>query len=259
MIKAIFFDIDGTLVSFKTHLVPEETKEALRALKAKGIKIFIATGRSGILMKEVGSVDSAMFDGLLTFNGQHCKVDGEVVYSNPIPREDTLAGIRFFDSHDISCIFEGSDFVVINSHDAAARSISEMLAMRLPPPINLHEVDHKETIQLIFFGDAEQEKGLLEVMPSCESTRWHPAFTDIIPRGGGKHIGMEKVLKHFGISREECMAFGDGENDVTMLQHAGIGVAMGNATDDVKSHADWVTTSVDEQGIPNALRHFGIL
>lgn len=259
MIKAIFFDIDGTLVSFGTHRIPDNTKEALMALKAKGIKIFIATGRSGMLMKEVGGLDASLFDGVITFNGQHCKVDGETIYSYPIPKEDSLAGIGFFDDHDISCIFEGAGFVEINSHNETALVIADLLGMRLPSPIDLHEVENKETIQLIFFGDEEQEKKLLRVMPSCESTRWHPLFTDIIPSGGGKHIGMQKVLDHFGISREESMAFGDGDNDITMIRHAGIGVAMGNADRSVKDAADYVTGSVDEDGIGSALRHFGVL
>jgi len=259
MIKAIFFDIDGTLVSFKTHRVPDQTMEALRALKAKGIKIFIATGRSGILMKEVGTIDPDMFDGVITFNGQYCRAAGEVVYSHPIPHEDVLAGIRFFDTSNIPCIFEGPDFVVINSHNEVALRSAAMLDMRLPEPTDLHAVKDRENIQLIFFGDSRQEKALLKVMPSCESTRWHPDFTDIIPKGGGKHIGMEKMLSHFGIGREESMAFGDGENDITMLRYAATGIAMGNASRAVKDVSDYITTGVDEGGIPAALKHFGIL
>lgn len=260
MIKAVFFDIDGTLVSFGTHRVPDETREALMALKAKGIRIFIATGRSGILMKEVGTVDTEVFDGLITFNGQHCRAGGKVLHSHAIPRGEVMNGIRFVDAcDDISCIFEGAGFVVINRHNDVARSIASLLGMRLPEPSHLGDIADSETIQLIFFGDPEQERKLLREMPSCESARWHPDFSDIIPRGGGKHVGMEKILAHFGLSRGECMAFGDGENDITMLRHAGIGVAMGNAGEAVKAHADYVTSAVDDLGIPNALRHFGII
>lgn len=96
-------------------------------------------------------------------------------------------------------------------------------------------------------------------LPGCEATRWNPLFTDIVPRGGSKQVGMEKLLAHFGIRREECMAFGDGGNDIPMLRYAGIGVAMGNAREEVKAAADYVTSSVDEDGIAMALRHFGLL
>ena len=70
---------------------------------------------------------------------------------------------------------------------------------------------------------------------------------------------MEQLLKHFGISREETIAFGDGENDMEMLEYAGIGVAMGNAEEKVKQCADYVTGDTDKGGIPSALRHYGIL
>ena len=74
-----------------------------------------------------------------------------------------------------------------------------------------------------------------------------------------KAVGIESVLKHFGIGREECIAFGDGGNDIEMLEYCGIGVAMGNADDKVKSHADYVTTSVDEEGIEQAFKALHII
>ena len=259
MIKAIFFDIDGTLVSFRTHRIPDNTMQALQELKANGIKIFIATGRSGILMKEIGTLDPDMFDGVITFNGQYCRAGRHVVHSHPIPAEDAQAGIRFFDSCNIPCLFEGADFMIINSSNDNSRKAAALLDMRLPEPANLSTVGGKDILQLIFFGNAAQEKELMCVLPSCESTRWHPDFTDIIPRGGGKHVGMEKMLAHFGIDRSECMAFGDGGNDISMLRHAAIGVAMGNASDAVKEAADYITSGVDDDGISAALRHFGIV
>ena len=89
--------------------------------------------------------------------------------------------------------------------------------------------------------------------------RWHPEFIDVIAAGGGKDKGVDAILDRFGITPEECMAFGDGENDLSMLRHVGIGVAMGSASDRVKAQADYVTGSVDEDGILSALHHFGLL
>lgn len=89
--------------------------------------------------------------------------------------------------------------------------------------------------------------------------RWHPAFVDVTARGNTKQNGIDQIIRHFGIRLEETMAFGDGGNDIGMLRHAGIGVAMGNAEDDVKAAAEYVTTSVDEHGIANALKRFGII
>ena len=84
-------------------------------------------------------------------------------------------------------------------------------------------------------------------------------FADVIPAGSSKAVGIDKMLAYFGIPLADTMAFGDGGNDVSMLRHVGIGVAMGNAGDEARRAADYVTTSVDEDGILNALRHFGVI
>ena len=89
--------------------------------------------------------------------------------------------------------------------------------------------------------------------------RWHPAFVDVTAKGNTKQNGIDQIIRHFGIKLEETMAFGDGGNDISMLRHAGIGVAMDNANDNVKAVADYVTTSVDEDGIAHALEQFKII
>ena len=99
----------------------------------------------------------------------------------------------------------------------------------------------------------------MKVLSHCESTRWNPLFTDIVPLGSSKRVGIDKMLEHYHIGLDECMAFGDGGNDIQMLSHVGIGVAMGNAAEDVMSAAGYVTPSVDENGVYNALKHFNII
>ena len=96
-------------------------------------------------------------------------------------------------------------------------------------------------------------------MPGCAATRWSPYFSDITPRGGSKRVGIEKMLAHFGIPASDTMAFGDGGNDIEMLRFAGVGVAMGNAGEEVRLAADYVTDDVDHDGIQNALRRFGVI
>ena len=117
----------------------------------------------------------------------------------------------------------------------------------------------REIYQAITFLDRDNEHLLLDRAPHLKTTRWHPHFLDVIPPTGGKDKGMDAILEHFGIPVEESMAFGDGENDLSMLVHAGIGVAMGTASDEVKRQADWATASVDEDGIVKALQHFQVL
>ena len=117
----------------------------------------------------------------------------------------------------------------------------------------------KEYCKLTPFIDIEEEQLLLPSIPNCEMGRWHPAFVDVTAKGNTKQRGIDEIIRHFGIRLEETMAFGDGGNDISMLRHAGIGVAMGNAKDDVKAAAGYVTTSVDDNGIANALKQYGII
>jgi hypothetical protein len=82
---------------------------------------------------------------------------------------------------------------------------------------------------------------------------------DVVPEGGSKSVGIDAICRSYGIAPDETMAFGDGQNDIEMLRHAGIGVVMGNAAEEVQAAADYVTASVDEDGVSRALRHFGLI
>lgn len=256
MIKSIFFDIDGTLVSFKTHDVHHTTLDALEKLKKKGIKVFISTGRHELL---IDNVDKTLFDGIVSLNGQCVRAGSEVIYTNCMPREDAHAAALFAQKHGIAAIFESVDFIRMNTITDMALEGASLINLELPQPEDITDIAEHKMLQLILFSNVEQEKQVLSQMPSCESTRWTHLLCDIIPRGGGKHIGIQKMLDHYGIAQHECMAFGDGDNDITMLRHAGIGIAMEEAEQSVKDAADHVTSSPDKGGIAEALRHFGII
>ena len=95
--------------------------------------------------------------------------------------------------------------------------------------------------------------------PECVSSRWSPLMADINMRGVTKASGMDVFLRHYGIDRSRSMAFGDGGNDVEMIRHAGVGVALGNAVDAAKRAADYVTATVDDDGVLRALQHYEVL
>ena len=118
---------------------------------------------------------------------------------------------------------------------------------------------NEKVYQLNVFVSVEEEGDFMQLMPNSKTARWTSHFTDIIPKDGGKNKGIDAIINHFGIKLEETMAFGDGGNDIDMLKHAGIGIAMENARDDVKEIADFITTSVDDDGITNALKHYNVL
>ena len=113
--------------------------------------------------------------------------------------------------------------------------------------------------QAIPFITQQEEAELLEVLPGCRITRWGEEVVDLIAGEAGKEQGIRAIYTAMGITADEVMAFGDGENDISMLELAGIGVAMGNAIEEVKATADYVTDDIEQDGIYNALAYFGLL
>lgn len=258
MIKAIFFDIDGTLVSFQTHKIPESAKEAIRQLRCQGIKVFIATGRH---WRVINNLDGLEFDGYITLNGSYCCVGKDkVIYRRIIPQADIKRLLELEEGIDtFPCIFVREKDMFINYVNEQTDEVFCLLNFPQPPVKNIQEALRVDNFQLIGFFKTDQEKRIMQELPGCEATRWNPLFTDIVPVGGSKRVGMEKILEYFGLHREECMAFGDGGNDIPMLQFAGIGVAMGNAREEVRKEADYVTCGVDEEGVVHALRYFKLI
>ena len=208
----------------------------------------------------INNLEDLQFDGYVTLNGGYCIVGEQVIYKHSMPSEDMVSLVRYMEEQEsFPCIFVHENAFYINYTNERTNEIFRLLNFPQPPVLPLREAAEGEVFQLVAFFTKEQERAIMEAMPHCEATRWSPLFTDIVPRGGSKSVGIDKMLEHFGIVLDETMAFGDGGNDISMLQHAGIGVAMGNAGDEVKKVADYVTSSVDEDGVINALRHFGVL
>lgn len=255
MIKAAFFDIDGTLLSFKTHRLSEGTIRAFSILKEKGIKTFISTGRPRQIIPQM----PVEFDGYITMNGGYCFVGDKVLFSNPIPVELSDRYVRYADEHQITTFCFMPDAICINRYDPILEALKDQLDLELPPIWTPEQMMGREVCQFIVIQPEEKDKALLDMLPGCRLPRWHPAFSDLIQGENSKAVGMQKIMDYYGIDRKETIAFGDGGNDIEMLQFAGIGVAMGNASDEVKRISDFVTTDVDHEGIEYALKYYDII
>ncbi|MDL2213466.1 Cof-type HAD-IIB family hydrolase [Bacteroides sp. OttesenSCG-928-J23] len=257
MTKALFFDIDGTLVSFNTHAIPASTIEAIAKAKEKGIKVFISTGRAKAIINNLGTLE---FDGYITMNGAYCFAGkNEVIYKNSIPVQDVETMVSIVKKRKLTCIFVAEKKMMIANPNWMSDEFSVTLKTPILPQVNPDQVLGMEIFQMSPFITPAQERELMMQLPHCESGRWHPSFTDIVAVGSGKHNGIDAIIKHFDIRLDETMAFGDGGNDISMLKHAAIGVAMGNAGENVKQVADYVTDTVDKDGIMKALKHFNVI
>lgn len=260
MIKAIFFDIDGTLLSFKTHQIPNSTIQAFQLLKQKNIKVFVSTGRSFNQLQHIRHLD---FDGYITFNGGYCLTKKEeVIYKNNIASADIRSLLDYAKYHkELTFSFMSEKEITLNQISPAVLEMFQQVNVPTPPVRNYEEnFDLDSVMQVnVFIGPEEEAEFMEQVMPNSVASRWTPVFADVNPKGQSKKVGIDVFLDHFGIQLSETMSFGDGGNDITMLAHTQIGIAMGNANPEVKEIADYITNDVDNNGIWNALKHFEII
>lgn len=260
MSYALFFDIDGTLVSFNTHQIPASTILALTQAKANGHKVYIATGRPPLIITNLGAIEH-LIDGYVTINGALCFIGDEVVSCKNIPNEAARLVVDDAYQKNYGVIVVGERDVAVFDPQGEVDQVfrQEIAVENLDQVKPMEEVLQQRILQLTPFFDADYECELMARIPSCTSGRWHPAFTDITAHGADKGEGILTMARHLGFDPRYTMAFGDGGNDTSMIRTAGIGVAMGNALDTLKQEADHITTSVDDDGILNALRHFKLI
>ena len=260
MIKAAFFDLDGTLVPYGEPGMTARLREDLFELCRRGVKIILATGRGKHDLKNIGMLGDVEFDSYITYNG-YCCYDADGVYrSVSMAESDLRAACAVLKDHpEIVAIVEGENGNFFTRMDDEILEKYKAVSPKAYPVRPAEDSIGEAVYQVVPFIERGMEDLFLSVMPGCIATRWSEYATDVIPKGNGKADGIHAALERYGLRAEETIAFGDGENDIPMLKIAGIGVAMGNAGQIVKDSADYVTLSVHEDGVSAALRHFGIL
>ena len=175
---------------------------------------------------------------------------------SPICGKDKEILVELFNNKTIPIALVEKNAMYLNFVNDYVEKAQHAVSSPLP---KLGEYGGGEIYLAVAYLGREDDERIRSLLPGCKATRWNDFGVDIISKSGGKLVGIDEYLKLLGISRDEAMAFGDGENDIDMLKNAGIGVAMGNAKDAVKESADYVTDSVDDDGIKKALEYFKVL
>lgn len=256
-IKAVFFDIDGTLVSFKSHTVPESARRAIARLREQGVKVFIATGR---LMKHVAIVNDIEVDGYITVNGGYCITSaGEVIFESAFPRATVERVIDLSEQYGFDLNVMTHQDMYVSSMGERVKKIASMINI-MPTVADVRAIAATQpVVQMCPYISRELEQEIMPLLPDCVGSRWIETFMDLNVRGVDKSLGIQQVMNYYGLTMAEAMAFGDGGNDLPMVRDAAVGVAMGNACDELKAVADYITSSVDEDGVSRALEHFGLI
>ena len=260
MIKALFFDIDGTLVSFNTHKIAQSTIDGLNIAKERGIKIFISTGRPLSFINNLEDIEH-LIDGYITTNGSYNFMGKSVISMHSIPKEEVLTLVAYLNKHEYPAILVGTDnTAVINHKPIVDRIVIDTLNItNIDYSITAETVLQQDILQITPFIAQEQQDIIMPQIPHCASERWHPEFIDTVNKQASKGKALSDIVAYNDLLISETMAFGDGGNDISMLLKAGVGVAMGNANDNVKTMANYVTSSADDDGIYKALKHFEVI
>ena len=256
-IKIIFFDIDDTLRNSKTGFIPSTIPTAFKQLRDKGILTGIATGRG--IFGVVPEIKALKPDFFVTLNGAYIEdKKGNVIYSNKIAKDKVEEYITW--TKEV-----GIDYGLVGSHAAKLSRRTEMISQAIDPIYPDLEVDpdfyQKEDIyQMWTFEEQGDDLVLPDTLASTlRMVRWHEHSSDVVPISGSKAAGVAKVVDQLGLKPENVMVFGDGLNDLELFDYAGISVAMGVSHEKIKEKADYITKTLEEDGIFDALEGFGMV
>ena len=220
--KLIFLDVDATLYSKEQRLVPESTIKAIHEAQENGHKVLINTGRPLVYFeKEILDIGC---DGYLCSNGVHILLDGETIYHKTVPETVVEQIKRICEENNIYGTFEGEKCSYFRDHN-----------------VDFHP----------HYGFMITAFDLAPYM--AHDFTWDHVENPV------KGTGLTYVADHLNISTDDCYAFGDSNNDISMFKAAGHGIAMGNACDELKEIAEYVTDSVNDDGIYHAFEHYHLI
>ncbi len=260
MKKAVFFDIDGTLWDEQRY-IPPQTINAIHMLRQNGHYAFICSGRSrgSIQAKELLDIG---FDGVLAGCGTHVEYQGKVIYEHLLTNAQLEEILAVLEKDRQLIILEGPDSLFVDFglfgedayvqrlHDALGNNLKDMSEFTPESRLNkLSATCKRESLPEI----------VRALQPHYELIFHNEVVVEILPKGFSKAEGIRRICEYLDVSVEDTFAFGDGANDMEMLQFVDTGIAMGNATKAAKQAADYVTASVTDDGIYKALEHFGLV
>lgn len=256
MIKAAFIDFDGTIYSHFTESIPSSAVQAINALHDKGIKVYLCSGRD---ISEMAWFDISMLklDGFIYANGQRIMNERcETIHEKIVEGKLRELIIEAYDSHALPVYIVTEEGIFLNYVDDTVREVQAAVSSNIPPVAPYTG----EKIFMASYFTKDLHHPLIEALRDLsEITYWHAGACDIMPKGIGKTQGIDFILEKEGIDLSETLAIGDGENDVGMIRHCAIGIAMGNSPQEVKKAADHVTGHIDEDGLAQALKYYSLI
>lgn len=250
--KIIFFDIDDTLS--RNGIIAEHNKATLEQLASSDIKLIISTGRSKAILPSdiLALLDANVLDAIICMNGQYSFNKDGIISHYPLSEAQTNKIVNLCQKSDLIHKFDSATHIAWSKENERLREYNAIT------PNSILDPDYYKSntvYQCSVFFNNQQDK-MQEVdfaQDELKLVHWHTVGADILPANASKARGIIDVCQHYGIDSKDCMAFGDGMNDLEMFDLVGFAVAMGDAKSELKERADLVTGTIEEYGIQAVL------
>ena len=265
MYKLIALDLDGTLTNDAKEVTPY-TKKVLHEAAEKGAAIALVSGRPTIGIQRVAlDLELSRIGGyILAYNGGHiidCKT-GEDVFRAQFPRDCIEEAIGFSRKTHIAMVAYDADGIVTEGpvdqyvlHESYNNGIPVKQVDDLAAYLNY------PFVKMVMCGDPKRIAELEPIMAEhfrgrLDIYKAESVFLEVMPLGINKAAGLQKLMRHLRVDRKELIACGDANNDLPMMNIAGLSIAMGNAYENVKQAADFITKSNNDDGVAYAIQRF---
>jgi len=270
--KLLFFDIDGTLMDFDGN-VPPSAVSALARARENGHITVLCSGRATYMFNPIPEI-CALCDGRVASTGALVIHRGKTLFECYMPLEITRRAMQAVHSCGGIFVGQGENELFFSREDyercwdyfrRSGRNEMSIEIILRNARITENINDYAAAKKALYYdasGSVEHFTELLGDVCDITAASFHnpdSSSGEITLKGINKSFGMQKYLDAVGLSRGDCIAFGDGPNDFDMLEFAGTGIAMGNANDDLKAIADYVTDSVERDGIEKAMKALGLI
>ena len=255
--KIIFFDIDDTLS--RAGIIDKTNQATLEALADSDIKLVISTGRSKAILPPdiLALLEADVLDSIICMNGQYSFDNSGRISHYPLTDQQTAKIVHLCQASNLIHKFDSATHISWSDENERLREFNARTPNSIVDP-NYYQTN--EVYQCSVFFNNQQEK-MQEVdfaKDDLKLVHWHNTGADILPIDASKARGILDVCAYYGVDAQDCMAFGDGFNDLEMFDLVGFAVAMGDAQPALIERADFVTGTIEERGIQSVLERLAL-
>ncbi|MGX7349248.1 Cof-type HAD-IIB family hydrolase [Dolosicoccus paucivorans] len=252
----VFFDLDGTLLNSQSKISPE-VKESLGQLRLNGHVPIVASGRPYSQISNL--LKEAAFDSYILVNGQSITYKSENIYHSKFPLDEINHLIEETTMRDIPLGFYGHNNHIINRATNLVHATFDHFGITDRVVDADFYKNNDILMMLLFTENLEDDDYFAEVFPNFNFYRTSPYSIDVIQSGNSKFEAIKYLIDNVDVTFNNIYAFGDGMNDIEMIDFVNHGIAMGNAIEEVKEVADLIVASNDDGGIIEGLEYFGLI